>query len=130
MKIAIHHGGKNGFVFYDDSNKEVMVTHPDEKVREGVRHYLTNERGFITTGLSGKIGDRMTIAHKPNERKDLMEMALCEMKNSIGIDVNWDHPDNWGGTASDYFRDARDPNATADKPIVKGLDGNTFEIIN
>lgn len=123
MKVAIHHQGKEGFIKYNKGNHEIMVTHPDEIVRRGVRKYLNTKREFVVPG-SKHVGDRKVIEGVPNESVDNMLMALTEMHHITGVHVNWGHKDTYieGVTP--------DPNAKADKPILKSIDGGTFEIIN
>lgn len=131
MKVAIHHNDKHGFVKYNPGNQEVMVTHPDEAVRNTVRHYLTNERTFITAGSSDldKKGFRVPIYSKPNESVDTITMGLCEMFHNTGVHVNWGHDEN--ELKEITGANEPDPNAQADKPILKSLFGEEdYEIIN
>jgi hypothetical protein len=103
-----------------------MVTHPNELVRNTVRHYLNNERTFIIAGSSNPDhkGHRIPIRANPNESDSHMKMALCEMFHNTGVHVNWGHEDN-------DLTEQPDPNAQADKPILKSIDGeDIFEILN
>lgn len=130
MKIAIHHDGKYGFVHYNKGDQEVMVTHPNPKVRNTVRHYLTNERTFIVPGddnINHK-GNRLPVQLMPNKDEGTMQMALCEMFHNTGVHVDWGHEEN-GYTSTPLSQP--DPNAQADKPIVKSVFGDEgYEIIN
>lgn len=127
MRVAIHHEGKEGFVKYNRGNHEIMVTHPNELVRNTVRHYLNNERTFTVDGASSNNnrGHRMLLRANPNESDYTMKMALTEMFHNTGVHVNWGHEDN------DLSEPDVDPNAQADKPILKSVDGDDiFEILN
>jgi hypothetical protein len=126
MKVAIHHGGDTGFVKYNQGNQEIMVTHPNEQVRNTVRHYLTNSRDFTVAGSKNldEVGNRMILHTSPNKSAETMQMGLSEMFHHTGVHVNWGHEDNDLG-------DKKDPNAKADKPILKSLfDDEGYEIIN
>jgi hypothetical protein len=131
MKVNIHHEGKEGFVKYNKGNHEVMVTHPDEQVRNSVRDYLNTERTFIVNGEDHEnvVGNRVPMRMLPTADKHAMTMALCEMFHNTGVHVNWGHEDN---DIKDITAvDEPDPNAGADKPIVKSLfDDEDYEIIN
>lgn len=129
MKVAIHHGGKEGFVKYNKGNQEVMVTHPDVKVRNTVSHYLNAHRDF-TMGLGddNQKGNRDLVYTKPSNSLHDMVMGLCEMHHHTGVTVNWGHEEN---NLKDMAEEQPDPNAQADKPILKSLfDDGDFEIIN
>ena len=122
MKIAIHHNGKSGFIRYNKGNREIMVTHPNELVRRGVRKYLTTKREFTVPVYNDPNirGDRSIVELTPNEDTQSMKLALSEMAHHIGVHVNWGHEENILGEP--------DPNAGADKPILKSI--NEFDIIN
>lgn len=134
MKVAIHHDGKEGFVSYNPGNHEIMVTHPDEKVRNTVRHYLTNDRDFVISGSHSldQVGNRLIITSKPNANVQHMCMGLSEMFHHTGVHTNWDHKDNNLDDLTRLFKmDEPDPNAGADKPITKSIFGDDeYEIIN
>lgn len=91
MKVAINKDGEQGLLFYHKGKKQVTVFHPNEKVRESVRGYLKTKRPF-TMGDEG--GSRTKISAVPTQHINLMNMALCEMGHRIGVNVDWDHPDN------------------------------------
>ena len=137
MKVAIHHDGKEGFVSYNSGNQEIMVTHPDERVRNTVRHYLTHKRHFTIPGSNNlhEVGNRKIVELAPIQNPMSMAMGLCEMSHHTGVHVNWGHEDNRLKELSEGIEDPKvetnpDPNAKADKPIVKSMDGNDYEIIN
>ena len=118
MKVNIHHEGKSGWVQYDPLGKEVLVSHPNEEVRNTVHHYLSNERRF-TMPASDKIGHKMMIDATPTDSKGHMDMALSEMYHATGVHVNWGHEEHDGGLR----------NEKADKPILKSLSDDTRYII-
>lgn len=122
-KVAIHFGGKTGFVAYDHVNKEVMITHPNENVRRVVHDYLANPHDFVVSDSPpGCVGGRKKETATPTESPQRMAMSLCELHANTGVHVNWDHPDN---------RFSQDDNTTANKPILKSIFGTgDFEIIN
>jgi len=127
MRVAIHHEGKEGFVRYNKQNKELMVTHPNEAVRNTVRHYLTTERGF-TTDIGGSndpsTGNRMIVYKTPNDNPDDLAQAMSEMHSNTGVHVNWGHEDN-------DLSSLQSAGTEPDKPILKSLDDDeTFDIIN
>lgn len=129
MKINIHHEGESGWVQYDPLDKDVMVSHPNELVRNTVRHYLNNERRFTVPASNdpNMIGHRKFLDAKPVDSKDFMDMGLTEMFHETGVHVNWGHKDNIG---SDSVKQILG-NDEADKPIVKSLlDDKGYEIIN
>lgn len=97
LKIAIHYDGKYGFIKYDPESQEVLVTHPNSKVRDVVYKYLTTTRDFVTelekpgknhTGTTGM------IYVSPTDSAEYVEMALCEMFFNIGVHVDWNNEHN------------------------------------
>ncbi len=130
MKVAITHGGDTGFIRYDEGSRELMVTHPNEKVRNTVRHYLSHTRTFTVPASNDLrlVGNRVQKDLVPRDNKGNMNIALTEMQFHTGVGVDW----GYGGAPEDPTKDPIvDPNAEADKPILKSIDGDdTFEIIN
>jgi len=116
MKVKISHGGKDGFVSYNKYTNEVMVTHPDEIVRNTIRDYLKNPRTFVVpTGNSpDEVGGRAMVEMVPNSSHRGMILALSELKSNTGVDINWEDENN-------YLDNNIDPNYKADKPIEKSL---------
>lgn len=97
LRIAIHYNDKYGFVKYDPESQEVMVTHPNSKVREVVYKYFTTTRGFVTEVgevEEGSTGVTNLVYVSPVESVEYVEMALCEMFFSIGVHVDWNHEHN------------------------------------
>ena len=114
MKIAIHQDGKYGFVQYNAPNGQLMVTHPDGRVRQRARDYLNKDRGFTVVGNHNS---REIVYSKAVASHQFMDMALCEMFYNTGVHVDWNHADN------DF--------EGANKPILKSMDGDVdYEIIN
>jgi len=124
MKAAIYTDKDNlGFVFYDENDHSVMVTHPDINIRRIVYSYLTKEKEF-TVPASNNVGDSRIIVKKPCENVQFMEMGLCEMFHAIGVHVDWGNPDNTGGSTME-------PEVDKQVTVIKSLDDEkSFEIIN
>lgn len=123
MKIAIHKDGVEGFVTFKPEGKELMVTHPDEQVRNRVRKYLTTERPFTIPGRN--LGQKCDEYHTATEDPNYMDMALCEMKHRTGVQVNWYHPDNEGW----HYKPNTSPEE--DRVVIKSIDDDEeYLIIN
>lgn len=122
MRIHIEKDGKQGTVLYDDKNSEVLISHPDDKVRRVVHQYLTNSRDFKvpTPTASNAVGGYHIVNIVPTHHPAFFDMAMNELNGATGVKVDWSHKDNKG---SSYFEE---PN----KPIVKSIDGQDYEIIN
>lgn len=105
MKVLIYIGSskdKNtGFVYFDEGDHSVMVTHPHIEVRRRVYEYLNTPKEFRVP-QSSEVGSMMLIIKKPNESVSLMEMALCEMYSTIGVHVDWNSSENVGGSTFEH----------------------------
>jgi hypothetical protein len=133
MKVSIHHEGKNGFIGYNQGNQEVMVTHPNELVRNTVRHYLNTQRDFTVSGSNNldEKGNRVILHTSPKESGENMMMGLSEMFHHTGVHVDWGHKDNDFKDMHTHNDTKSDPNSKADKPIVKSIFGDDgYDIIN
>lgn len=119
MRVAFHHGGKKGTLEYRDG--DVLVSHPDPRICKRVHDYLTNDHDFKIHASTDPhvVGSMMRVTKKPTESSMWMELAVNEMHTNTGAWVDWGDPDNRGDN---------DPNAEADKPILRSLDD--FDIIN
>lgn len=122
MKIAIYVEEGRGFVYYDPSTRDVMVTHPNMKVRQAVRKYLMTERPFIMS-FSKKKGSRTIVYETANNSVHLMEMGLSEMFHNIGVHVDWGDKDNEGSSMGEYKQANQTEDANA---IIKSLDSYDF----
>jgi hypothetical protein len=130
MKVVFEHNGKEGMLQYDEHGHQVMVSHPDKKVRDVVRVYLNKERDFVMSGENpgGIVGNRTLVSGRALDDPHLFGMAMSEMRAHTGISVKWDDPRN---RESMSVRNSNIGSVRADKPIVKSLDGDTdYEIIN
>lgn len=121
MKVAIYTDKDNlGFVFYNENDHSVMVTHPDINIRRRVHSYLISVKEFTVPG-SNNIGDRRLLVKKPCENVQLMEMGLCEMFHNIGVHVDWGNPDNTSGSKQQVEQPS----------VLKSIiSDESFEIIN
>jgi hypothetical protein len=130
MKIVFEHSGKEGMLQYDEHGKQVMISHPDKRVRDVMRVYLNKERDFVVSGENtGKcVGNRMIISGRALDDSNFMGMALNEMRAHTDIAVKWDDPRN---RESMSVRKENLERSSVNKPIIKSLDGDTdYEIIN
>lgn len=121
MRVAIHKDGIPGTVKFNVDRGEIMVSHPDEEVRNTVRRYLTTERTFTIPGKH--VGQKWMEDHTPTDHPMYLDMALCEMFHRTGVHVDWSHHDNEG------WRYPGDDN-TEDESVVKSIDGDgEYQII-
>lgn len=130
MKVVFEHGGKEGILQYDEHGKQVMISHPDKKVRDVMRVYLNKERDFVVSGenMGNHVGNRLMISGQAIDSPNFMGMALSEMRAHTDISVKWDDPRNKDSMS---VRKQNLESANVNKPIVKSLDGDTdYEIIN
>lgn len=123
MKVSIYTGRdktKNtGIVYYDEVDHSIMVTHSDIQVRRAVHEYLNTERDF-TVPETDQIGSMMLLRKKPCDSISLMEMGLCEMYSTIGVHVNWNSPENVGGSTSSSKKTIADSvNGDATYNVIK-----------
>lgn len=119
MKVHIHSVNENGekltgCVYYDPKTKDLLVTHPDTKIRKSVHSYLTNPRVFQIPSGNQVLGHqpcRLT----PSDSISHMMKGLSSMGWWTDTQVDWGHKDN-------DFKDAN-------KSIVKSLNGVNYEIV-
>lgn len=86
-------------VRYHPSSQEVLVTHPNPKVRSMVRDYLTKEQTFDMTPPNtpnGVVGSRIQVIRKPVQDKETMIMALCQLHANTMVHTDWSNSDNYG----------------------------------
>jgi hypothetical protein len=133
MKVAIYVKDKNedtGFVYYNPSDKSVMVTHDDADVRKRVRQYLKATKQFVVPG-SIHVGSRRILEAKPIESIEFMDMGLCEMFHSIGVHVDWNSPENEGGSSYEPPTTVELEPPKVNGSVMKSLDGGVnYKIIN
>lgn len=120
MRVSIHHSGEYGWVEYEPSNKEVMVTHPNEEIASRVRQYLKRDREIAVVDPNlpeGAVGGKRHMVVTPLSSSENLDMALTEMYHAIDVHVDW----------SKKEMDEDNPN----KVILKSLFGNDeYDIIN
>jgi len=133
MRTAFHHDGKYGFVDYDEDNKEVLVSHPNNDVRLAVKDYLTSPHRFIMSDYKeGIVGNRRIETKKPTESSHHLNMALCEMFFNTGVHVDWAHKNNILSRAEKNLANGGHESIVAsnNKKILKSIDGDEqYELI-
>ncbi len=92
-KVAIHYNEKYGFAKYNPETRELLVTHPNPRVREKVYKYLTTTRS-ITQPADPKHGGIQLVRITPTDSVEDIDISLCEMFYNIGLHVDWGYENN------------------------------------
>lgn len=80
--------GSRGYVHYEPSTKEVVVSHPSSDIRTKVYKFLTTERE-VRVPMSDNMGDFQDFTIIPSDNQGYLEITLCEMYHRIGVHVDW-----------------------------------------
>jgi len=88
MKLKIRHEGKEGYVKYDEKNKEVEVYFPDDFIETEVYNYLNNKRVFRIPE-SNRIDDFREDLAYPYDNMTYFELAMSSLWGHTGVLVDW-----------------------------------------
>lgn len=122
IRVRFYDSDSSGIIVYHSKTKELRVSHPNARIRDRIRKYLTTKRRF-TTGLPNtkEIGIQLEMA-TPTDNINFFEMALCELYSKTGLWVDWS--DSEGGSTTNI-------ETQEDSSILKSLDSTTtYNIVN
>lgn len=89
-RVVIQYGETYGAIDYPKSGnaKGVVVDFPDADIRRKIQSFLRRERTFKLQ-RSGRIDDYREVREKPIKNVQFLELALCELYNTLDVFVHW-----------------------------------------
>jgi len=91
MKVSISNEetGIKGTVYYNEGQKDIIVSLPDPESVKLVRSHLTKIRSF-NIPESDEIDDYRIDKVKPTESEQYMRLALCTLHTETDFWVHWE----------------------------------------
>jgi len=91
-KVTFNIDQTYGYIAYDEANKEITVTYPDEKMSATILNWLQQEHTINTPDENGTVHDFSSKTYLAKNSKKDFQTVLTRIWEELDVHIDWSFP--------------------------------------